>query len=41
MSSKMNPRIQVEHTVAEEVTDVDLVQSQPRIAAGETLADPG
>lgn len=36
-----NPRIQVEHTVTEEITDVDLVASQLRIAAGYTLADLG
>jgi len=34
---EMNPRIQVEHTVTEEITDVDLVASQMRIADGESL----
>ena len=38
---EMNPRIQVEHTVTEEITDVDLVQSQMRIAYGQSLADLG
>lgn len=38
---EMNPRIQVEHTVTEEVTQVDLVKSQIMIASGATLEDLG
>ncbi len=36
---EVNPRIQVEHTVTEEVTGIDIVQAQIRIAEGATLAE--
>ncbi len=37
---EMNPRIQVEHTVTEMVTGIDLVQAQILIAEGKTLDSP-
>jgi pyruvate carboxylase len=37
---EMNPRIQVEHTVTEMITGVDIVKSQIRIAEGVPLSDP-
>lgn len=37
---EVNPRIQVEHTVTEQVTGVDIVKCQILIADGKTLASP-
>lgn len=37
---EVNPRIQVEHTITEEITGVDLVRSQIIIAAGHSLSHP-
>jgi len=36
---EVNPRVQVEHTVTEQVTGIDIVQAQIRIAEGKTLAE--
>lgn len=38
---EVNPRIQVEHTVTEQVTGIDIVRSQIQIARGRRLSDPG
>jgi pyruvate carboxylase len=35
---EVNPRVQVEHTVTEEVTGIDIVRAQIKIAEGKTLA---
>ena len=37
---EVNPRIQVEHTVTEQVTGIDIVRSQIQIARGCLLSDP-
>ena len=36
---EVNPRVQVEHTVTEEVTGIDIVQAQIKIAEGKTLEE--
>src|SRR5271156_5426397 len=38
---EINPRIQVEHTITEEITGIDVVAAQIQIAAGATLAELG
>lgn len=38
---EMNPRIQVEHTITEEITGFDLVALQLRLASGASLSDLG
>ncbi len=37
---EVNPRIQVEHTVTEQITGVDIVRSQIQLASGYRLDDP-
>lgn len=38
---EVNPRVQVEHTITEEITGVDIVQMQILVAGGAALADLG
>lgn len=38
---EVNPRIQVEHTITEEITGIDIVAAQIQIAAGATLPELG
>ncbi|MEQ8582352.1 MAG: pyruvate carboxylase [Marinoscillum sp.] len=37
---EVNPRVQVEHTITEQITGIDIVRSQIEIAQGYTLDDP-
>ncbi|TBL78577.1 pyruvate carboxylase [Paenibacillus thalictri] len=37
---EVNPRVQVEHTITELITGIDIVQTQIRIAEGYALSDP-
>ena len=37
---EVNPRVQVEHTITEEITGIDIVRSQIQIAQGYPLSDP-
>jgi len=37
---EVNPRIQVEHTVTEQVTGIDIVKAQLRISEGARIGDP-
>jgi pyruvate carboxylase len=37
---EVNPRVQVEHTITEEITGIDIVRSQLHIANGHRLSDP-
>jgi pyruvate carboxylase len=38
---EVNPRIQVEHTVSEEVTGIDIVKAQLLVAQGGRIGEPG
>ena len=38
---EVNPRIQVEHTVTEEITGIDIVKAQIRITEGARIGSPG
>ena len=37
---EMNPRVQVEHTITEVITGIDIVQTQIMVAEGHKLSDP-